>query len=49
MSRRTRDRLVGLALALVASAGLLWQVERSGAAAGHDERTSVPRLLCPLH
>lgn len=57
MSRRLRDTLVGLALTLVAFAGVLWQVDQSGALGRPDagagspgeERVSLPRLICPLH
>ncbi|MEA2290938.1 MAG: hypothetical protein QOD55_2935 [Solirubrobacteraceae bacterium] len=57
MSRRARDLLLGLALSLVAFGGVLWQVDQSGAlrdgpartASVGDERTSLPRLICPLH
>jgi hypothetical protein len=48
MSRRLRDLLIGVALALVALGGALWQVEASQAQA-EDERQSLPRLVCPLH
>jgi hypothetical protein len=47
MSRRLRDLLLGLALALTTLAGLLWQADRSASA--DPERASVPQLLCPLH
>jgi len=57
MSRRARDLLLGVVLSLVTFAGVLWQVDQSGAlrdarAAGQhagQERQSLPRLICPLH
>jgi hypothetical protein len=56
MSRRARDLLLGLLLTLTALAGVLWQVDQSGAlgdrgarAAKGDEHASLPRLICPLH
>ncbi|MEA2324690.1 MAG: hypothetical protein QOD81_4540 [Solirubrobacteraceae bacterium] len=57
MSRRARDLLLGLLLTLTAFAGVLWQVDQSGAlrdsgaraAARSDEHVSLPRLICPLH
>jgi hypothetical protein len=48
MSRRLRDGLLGLALALVTFLGVLWQVNEAGAL-GADDRDSLPRLICPLH
>ncbi|MEA2317486.1 MAG: hypothetical protein QOD44_1675 [Solirubrobacteraceae bacterium] len=48
MSRRLRDILVGLALTLVTSMGVLWQVNEAGALGSKDPH-SVPRLVCPLH
>jgi hypothetical protein len=44
MSRRSRELLVGVALTLVAFAGVLWQVEQSAATG-----KSLPVLICPLH
>ncbi|HWT23824.1 MAG TPA: hypothetical protein VN213_09995 [Solirubrobacteraceae bacterium] len=57
MTRAVRDLLIGLALTLVAFAGVLWQLEQSGAlrpadaraAAAREEQVSLPRLICPLH
>ena len=59
MSRRLRDLLLGLVLALVTFAGVLWQVDRAGALRQGDgraaattksqEQVSLPRLICPLH
>lgn len=48
MTRRVRDALLGVALALVTLAGAMWQVEQSSASedAGGE---SLPRLICPLH
>jgi hypothetical protein len=48
MSRRLRDLVLGLVLALVTFLGVLWQVNESGAL-GADDRDSLPRLVCPLH
>jgi hypothetical protein len=45
MSRARHAALI-CALTLVASAGVLWQVDQSGAVA---ERGELPRLVCPLH
>jgi hypothetical protein len=45
MSRARHAALI-CALTLVASAGVLWQVDQSGAVA---ERGELPRLICPLH
>jgi len=57
MSRGLRDALIGLLLTLAAFAGVLWQLDQSGALHGadarapaaHEERVSLPRLICPLH
>ena len=54
MTRRARDLLLGVGLSLVTFAGVVWQVEQSGAlrdaqAAAGKEPTSLPRLICPLH
>jgi hypothetical protein len=35
--------LIGLAITLVAFAGVFWQAEQPG------EAGEVPRLVCPLH
>jgi hypothetical protein len=43
MTRRMRELLVGVALTLVAFAGVYWQAEQPGPAG------EVPRLVCPLH
>jgi hypothetical protein len=43
MSRRMQELLVGVAITLVAFAGVYWQAEQPGEA---GER---PRLVCPLH
>jgi hypothetical protein len=43
MSRRMRELLVGVALTLVAFAGVFWQAEQPG------ESGELPRLVCPLH
>ena len=43
MSRRMRELLVGVALTLVAFAGVFWQAEQPGQAG------ELPRLVCPLH
>lgn len=43
MSRRARELLVGVAITLVAFAGVYWQAARAGQAG------EVPRLVCPLH
>jgi hypothetical protein len=45
MSRARHAALI-CALTLVASGGVLWQVDQSGAVA---ERGELPRLICPLH
>jgi hypothetical protein len=43
MSRRMRELLVGVAITLVAFAGVYWQAGQAGA-------TGEPaRLVCPLH
>jgi hypothetical protein len=41
-----RHALTVAALTLVAGAGTLWQVDRSGAVAPRGE---LPKLICPLH
>jgi hypothetical protein len=43
MSRRMRELLVGVAITLVAVAGVFWQAEQPG------EAGELPRLVCPLH
>jgi hypothetical protein len=43
MSRRMRELLVGVAITLVAFAGVYWQAGQAGASG------EVPRLVCPLH
>jgi hypothetical protein len=43
---RTRHALLVTVLTLVAMAGVLWQVDQSGAVAQKGE---LPKLLCPLH
>jgi hypothetical protein len=43
MSRRMRELVVGVALTLVAFAGVVWQAEKPG------EAGELPRLVCPLH
>ena len=43
---RARHAVLICALTLVASGGVLWQVDQSAAVA---ERGELPRLLCPLH
>jgi hypothetical protein len=43
MSRRMRELLVGVALTVVAFAGVFWQAEQPG------EAGELPRLVCPLH
>jgi hypothetical protein len=43
MSRRMRELLVGVAITLVAFAGVFWQAEQPGQAG------ELPRLVCPLH
>ena len=45
MSRARHAVLITL-LTLVASGGVLWQVDRSEAVA---QRGELPRLICPLH
>jgi hypothetical protein len=49
MSRRMRDALVGVAITLVALAGVLWQAGQSGAFGEDTSAADVPRLVCPLH
>lgn len=43
MRRRTREVVVGVAITLVAFAGVYWQAAQPG------EAGEVPRLVCPLH
>jgi hypothetical protein len=43
MSRRMQELLVGVAITLVAFAGVYWQAEQPG------EAGELPRLVCPLH
>ena len=43
MTRRMRELLVGVAITLVAFAGVYWQAEQPG------EAGELPRLVCPLH
>jgi hypothetical protein len=43
VSRRIRELLVGVAITLVAFAGVYWQAEQPG------EAGELPRLVCPLH
>jgi hypothetical protein len=43
MSRRMRELLVGVAITLVAFAGVYWQAAQPGQAG------EAPRLVCPLH
>jgi hypothetical protein len=43
---RARHAVLITVLTLVASGGVLWQVDQSEAVA---ERGELPRLLCPLH
>ncbi len=45
--RRVAEVLIGLVLAGVSFLGVLYQVNESMAADGHD--SGVPRLICPLH
>ena len=41
-----RHALIVAVLTLVAGAGVLWQVDQSGAVA---QRGELPKLICPLH
>jgi hypothetical protein len=41
-----RHAVLVTVLTLVACAGVLWQVDQSGAVAQKGE---LPRLICPLH
>ena len=41
-----RHLVITTALTLVALAGVLWQVDQSGAVA---QRGELPKLICPLH
>jgi hypothetical protein len=43
MSRRMRELLVGMAITLVAFAGVYWQAGQAG------QSGELPRLVCPLH
>lgn len=43
MSRRMRELVVGVAITLVAFAGVFWQAEQPGRGG------ELPRLVCPLH
>ena len=43
---RTREALLITVLTLVAMAGVLWQVDQSGAV---TQKGELPKLLCPLH
>jgi hypothetical protein len=43
MRRWVRDLIVGVAITLVAFAGVFWQAEQPG------EAGELPRLVCPLH
>jgi hypothetical protein len=43
MTRRMRELVVGVAITLVAFAGVYWQPARPG------EAGEAPRLVCPLH
>ena len=44
--RLLRDLLVGVAVSLVALAGMAWQLDSSAA---RGDAGDVPRLICPLH
>jgi hypothetical protein len=46
MSRRVRDLLIGVVLALVTFAGVAWQ---AGATAPDGAHRDLPPLICPLH
>jgi hypothetical protein len=43
MSRWMRELVVGVAITLVAFAGVYWQAAQPG------ETHELPRLVCPLH